>query len=158
MSVDISRDGGIQWASVKPSLVNATKELRWTVTPPSTTRGLVRVRSLNSPLEDVSSALFAIEPPRLAVTVPGGASVWTAGTQVKVKWSTNLGLYDRIVVRLSTDGGVSFPVVLAGCVPASQRMVTITAPSLATDSARVRVEVLDNPAWTAVSPASFSIR
>jgi hypothetical protein len=158
MSVDISRDGGIQWASVKPSLVNATKELRWTVTPPATTRGLVRVRSLNSPLEDVSSALFAIEPPRLAVTVPGGASVWTAGTQVKVKWSTNLGLYDRVVVRLSTDGGVSFPVVLAGCVPASQRMVTITAPSLATDSARVRVEVLDNPAWTAVSPASFSIR
>jgi len=157
LGVEISRDGGVSWTTVARPLLNSTKELRWTVTGPAAADALMRVSALNTPLEDVSSQSFRIEDPRLAVSLPGPGTVWAPGTSVRVKWTTNLGVYDRLLVRLSTDDGATFPIVLAGSVPASQPTLTVSAPTAVTTRARVRVEALDNAAWSATSPA-FVIR
>ena len=85
------------------------------------------------------------------------STVWVQHTQVKVRWTTNLGIYDRVNVRLSTDGGASFPIVLAASVGASQRLATVTVPQVATSTARIAVESLDHPEWRATSPANFRI-
>jgi hypothetical protein len=80
-----------------------------------------------------------------------------ANTRVAVRWSSNLGAVDRFNIRLSTDGGATFPTLLAGSVAATDATASITVPSLSTSSARVRIESLSNPAWVATSPANFRI-
>jgi hypothetical protein len=106
---------------------------------------------VSAPLEDVSSVPFNITEPSLRVTAPSASTTWTAGTQAKVNWKSNLGEYDRLNVRLSTDGGVSFPFLLAASVPGTGRVVTVTVPPVATATARIGIESLDHAEWRVVS-------
>jgi hypothetical protein len=127
------------------------------VDAPATSQGLVRVSAVNTALQDQSQSVFKIAAPTLAMQGVTSSTVWTAGTRVKVKWATNLGAYDRLNLRLSVDNGVSFPIVLAGSVPASEKVVTITVPAIATAQARVRIESLVNDAWRSTSSGPFRI-
>jgi hypothetical protein len=155
--VELSRDGGSNWETIAPAFLLLENGLRWTANGPATSEGLVRVSNANVAVHDVSDALFTIAPPSLAVTGLPGSTVWTANTQTKVKWTTNLGEYDRLNVRLSTDGGNTFPLIIAGAVPAAARMTTVTVPPVSTSSARILIEALGNSAWKAISSANFRI-
>lgn len=158
LRVEVSRDAGGSWTTLAPSTLNTTQELPWTVAGLPTAQGLVRVTALNVPLQDVSSGLFKLEPASLRLSGPSASTVWTRGTQVQVKQTSNLGAYDRVNIRLSTDGGLTFPIVLAGGVLATQKSVTVTVPAVVTATARLLVESLDYPEWRAVSPANFTIK
>jgi hypothetical protein len=68
-----------------------------------------------------------------------------------VNWKSSLGAYDRLNVRLSTDGGSSYPFLLAASVPGTGRVVAVTVPPAATATARIRIESLDHPEWQAIS-------
>lgn len=149
--VELTRDGGLSWDVIGPVTFGATNNQKWTVSPPATAQGLVRLRAINVPLEDISSNLFSITEPSLIVTAPSASTVWTQNSQAKVNWKNNLGTYNRFNVRLSTDGGSSFPVLLAASVAATQRVVTVIVPALPTSSARILVESLDHPVWRATS-------
>ena len=149
--IELSRDGGASWSVLAPTLLGLTNAFRWTVTAPATTQGLVRVRTVSAPLEDVSSVPFNITEPSLRVAAPSVSTTWTAGTQAKVTWKSNLGAYDRLNVRLSTDGGFSFPFLLAASVPGTGRVAAVTVPPVATATARIRIESLDHAEWQAIS-------
>jgi hypothetical protein len=146
VSIELSRDGGASWSTLAPR-VAYMPDFLWTVTGPPTANGLVRVTWLNGPVADTSDSMFVIEEPFLELSVPGSAAEWVCGSQVKVKWKTNLGLRDRLIVRLSTDNGATYPHVLAASVIANAGQAPVTVPQVDSADAIVRVESLDNPSW-----------
>jgi hypothetical protein len=156
LRLELSRDGGTSWSTLAPRLAYA-QDFLWTVTGPSTTKGLVRLTWLHGPLSDTSDSMFVIEEPSLELSAPSSAAEWTCSAAVKVKWTTNLGLRDRLIVRLSSDGGATFPHVLAASIIATLRQASIVVPAVDTADAVVRVESLDNPSWQDTGPR-FRVR
>ena len=97
------------------------------------------------------------------VTAPNTSSVtWSTGTSETVTWNvanTNAGTVNvaNVKISLSTDGGNTFPFVLADSTP-NDGSQTITVPSLGlgTNQARVKVEAVGNIFFD-ISGANFTI-
>ncbi len=95
------------------------------------------------------------------VTYPNVSSVnWPAGSKQTVRWNvskTDLAPVNCTIVDiyLSTDGGISYPHLLAKSVPNTGSFEVIT-PGLPTTKARVMVKAADNVFFD-VSNASFKI-
>ncbi len=82
------------------------------------------------------------------VTAPNTAVTWTAGTQETVSWdvaSTDIAPVScaNVNIRLSTDGGVTFPSVLVAETP-NDGSEAVSVPYTATTTARIKVEAADN--------------
>jgi reprolysin-like metallo-peptidase family M12B len=96
---------------------------------------------------------FLVTAPNTAVTYPGGS------TQT-VTWdvaNTNLppiGTTD-VKISLSTDGGLTYPQVLAASTP-NDGSEAVTIPHFATSNARVKIEAVGNVFFD-VSNANFTI-
>jgi Big-like domain-containing protein len=82
------------------------------------------------------------------VTSPNGDEWWTAGSTKTVTW--NVARTDQapisaahVDISLSTDGGQTFPIVLASAVP-NDGSHNITVPGVSTADARVRVSASGN--------------
>jgi Metallo-peptidase family M12B Reprolysin-like/Secretion system C-terminal sorting domain/Fibronectin type III domain/Bacterial pre-peptidase C-terminal domain len=95
-----------------------------------------------------------------AVTAPNTAVSWQAGTNATVTWSvngTNAGSVNcaNVNILLSTDGGQTFPIVLASATPNDGSQV-ITVPSSPGNSNRVKVESVGNVFFD-ISNANFTI-
>lgn len=80
-------------------------------------------------------ALPGVAVPTVRVVAPDGGETWAAGSRQMVRWTATA--VDSVVVELTTDG-VQFT-ALAGPTPAAAGQVEVTAPELATTTARVRV-------------------
>jgi hypothetical protein len=94
------------------------------------------------------------------VTAPNTALAVARGSQLNVTWNvanTSVAPVSTANVRitLSTDGGLTFPHVLAASTP-NNGSRTVTLPSVSTTAARVKVEALDNVFFD-VSNANFTI-
>ncbi|MES2774005.1 MAG: zinc-dependent metalloprotease family protein [Bacteroidota bacterium] len=95
-----------------------------------------------------------------AVTAPNTAVTWSAGGAATVTWSvngTNTGSVNCAAVRilLSTDGGQTFPTVLAAST-ANDGSESITVPGTASTTCRVKVESIGNIFFD-ISNTNFSI-
>jgi hypothetical protein len=94
------------------------------------------------------------------ITAPNVAGTWTGGTTQTVTWNVanttaapvNCALVN---VRLSLDGGLTYPVLLAGSV-ANSGTASVTVPNVTTAQARVMVEAADNYFFD-ISNANFTI-
>ena len=96
----------------------------------------------------------------LAVTQPNTTVTWAVGTFEKVKWSvasTNLSPINcaNVIIELSTDGGLTFPIVLNAST-ANDGDEEVTVPNNPTTTARVRVRALGNVFYD-ISNANFTI-
>ena len=83
-----------------------------------------------------------------AVTAPNTAVTWSAGGSATVTWSvngTNAGSVNcaSVNILLSTDGGQTFPTVLAAATPNDGSEI-ITVPSSQSSTCRVKVESVGN--------------
>jgi len=159
--IDLSRDGGATWQAIVPSVKNSSAtsgSVNWVVTAPLTTAARIRVSWLNGNATDTSDVSFTIANPYITVSSPSTTSTsWGYGTTRKQTWTTNLGV-DRVEVRMSTDGGATFPYVL-GAATASSKTATIVVPTLPqpTSGARVAVVWLANSAVAGTNPVSFRV-
>lgn len=83
------------------------------------------------------------------VTYPNDDTVqWTAGTYVDVKWdvaNTNTGLVNckAVNIKLSMDGGFTYPITLATSAP-NNGVAKVPVPELNTNAARIRIEAANN--------------
>ena len=94
------------------------------------------------------------------VTAPNTAVVWNAGTAQTVTWSVNNTTAvpvscANVRILLSTDGGNTFPTVLAASTP-NDGTEAITVPTVNSTTCRVRVEAVGNIFFD-VSNANFTI-
>ncbi|PZR75547.1 MAG: propanediol utilization protein, partial [Chthoniobacterales bacterium] len=99
------------------------------------------------------SGPFVITAPNTAVTVAGGS-------QLNVTWNvanTTAAPVSAVNVKisLSTDGGNTFPNVLAASVP-NNGSANVTVPNIATTTARIKVEAVGNIFFD-ISDANFTI-
>ncbi len=96
---------------------------------------------------------FLVTAPNTAVTYPGGSTqtvTWDkANTDLPPVGTTD------VKISLSTDGGVTYPHVLAASTP-NDGSESVTIPHFATSSARVKIEALGNVFFD-VSNANFTI-
>lgn len=95
-----------------------------------------------------------------AVTAPNTAVTWTAGSAVNVTWSVNNTTAapvscSLVNILLSTDGGQTFPTVLAASTP-NDGSQSITVPAVASTTCRVKVEAVGNIFFD-ISNANFTI-
>ena len=94
------------------------------------------------------------------VTAPNTAIAWTAGAAVNVTWNVNGTTAApvscaNVKISLSTDGGLTFPTVLAAST-ANDGAETITVPSANSTNCRVKVEAVGNIFFD-ISNANFTI-
>ena len=83
-----------------------------------------------------------------AVTSPNTAVSWSAGTTQNVTWSvnsTNLAPINcaNVKISLSTDGGLTFPIVLTESTP-NDGSHPIVVPNNISTSARIKIEAIGN--------------
>lgn len=86
---------------------------------------------------------------------PSGGSL-EPGTNISISWSQTSGFDRNVTIELSTDGGATFPTVIAQNV-ANTGSRSWTVPNIATNQARIRVREHDFVAPAGVSAANFSI-
>jgi hypothetical protein len=94
------------------------------------------------------------------VTQPNTNVSWTGGTQQTINWNVaNTSAApvstDNVKISLSTDGGNSFPIVLAPST-SNDGSESISVPDTSTTSARIKVEAVGNIFFD-VSDANFTI-
>jgi hypothetical protein len=95
------------------------------------------------------------------VTSPNSAVVLDAGSLQNVTWSVANTASEpvgeaNVKISLSTDGGLSFPYVLAASTP-NNGSKAVTLPMVASTAARIKVEALTNVFFD-VSNANFTLR
>lgn len=97
-----------------------------------------------------------------AVTAPNTATSWAAGSAQTVTWNVaNTAAAPvstaNVAIKLSLDGGYTWPKTLAASVPNSGSVsVTVPADTPATTQARVKVEAVGN-VYFDVSDANFTV-
>ncbi|MDB5269519.1 MAG: hypothetical protein JWP58_2559 [Hymenobacter sp.] len=111
----------------------------------------------------VTLTVSAANATPFAVTAPNTAVTWAGGTTQSVTWNgvgtkTSAVSCQAVNVRLSTDGGLSYPTLLAAGVPNADGTGTasITVPNVASATARIMVEAADNYFFD-ISDANFTI-
>jgi subtilisin-like proprotein convertase family protein len=95
-----------------------------------------------------------------AVTSQNAADgIWDLGFSQVINWSVNgtssLSGSANVNIKLSTDGGLTFPIILASNTP-NDGLEVITAPTIAAKNCRVLVEPTGN-VFYAVNNAPFAI-
>ena len=89
------------------------------------------------------------------VTPNGGAAV--IGQTRTISWANNGSFNRNVRIELSTDGGATFPTVIASSVANTGSYSGWTVPNSPTTTARIRVREADFVAPSGVSSANFTI-
>jgi hypothetical protein len=94
------------------------------------------------------------------VTIPNTAQTWTTGTHQTVTWSvagTSAAPISaaNVKISLSTDGGITFPIVLVAST-LNDGSESVLVPNTPTTTARIKVEALGNIFFD-VSDTNFTI-
>jgi Carboxypeptidase regulatory-like domain len=102
-------------------------------------------------------------PDTITAVSPNSSAV-TIGQVRPISWTNTGGFLGNVRIELSTDGGVTFPTVIASSVPnsfagsfAPSGTFSWTVPNTPTTQARIRVREADFAAPAAVSSGNFTI-
>lgn len=90
------------------------------------------------------------------VTSPNTAVSYAGGSTQTVTWSnTTSSLSANVKISLSTDGGLTYPTVIAASTP-NDGTQAVTIPNVASTTARIKVEAVENYFFD-ISNANFTI-
>jgi hypothetical protein len=114
------------------NIVATLKQANVLVPATSTTTARVKVVWANPPAGFSTAAVnpgnFRIEPAFVRIAAPGAGAVWPIGSAKSITWTSNLGILEAVEIRLSQNGGATYPVLIAGSTPSDgQHSVTVSA-------------------------------
>jgi hypothetical protein len=102
--------------------------------------------------------------PDTITTVTPNSSAVTIGQVRTISWTNTGGFLRNVRIELSTDGGVTFPTIIASSVPNSflgnfspSGTFSWTVPNTPTTQARIRVREADFATPAAISSGNFTI-
>ena len=91
----------------------------------------------------------------IAVTTPTAGTNWTVGSSNNVTWISS-GVTGNVNIKLSTDGGSTYPVTLTSNT-LNDGTQNIIVPNNLSTMCRVKVESVNNPSIFGVNPGNFAI-
>jgi hypothetical protein len=165
IDIQLSTDGGVTWPITLASNIVATSNTA-TLTIPAlgspTSMARLRLIWTNPPsgasATAISPANFKIEPPFVTVKAPNGGETWLVGSTQSVKWTSNLGKSENVVVELSTDGGASFPIVALASTPSDGSQSVLVQAAWASPTAKFRITWIKSAGVQDTSNASFRVQ
>ena len=164
VSLLLSTDGGTTFPLTLSSSVLASAKSANVLVPTlaaATTAARVRVTWANAPSGQSAGGTtpvnFRVEPPSVTLTLPNGGETWVVGTTATVKWTSNMGGTAKVNISLSTDGGATYPNIIAANTPNDGSETVTVSSAWITSTARVRVTSTVDPAVTDTSNASFVV-
>ena len=154
------------WESTSTSLIAMNAGQSWNfsfdVTPNTTTEGFQFWLYKQSWLpgvffviEKVTQTLTAAPLPSIYVTTPLALANWQINNPETIEWSSQ-NLSGNVNIKLSTDGGSTFPMTLISNTP-NDGSQQITVPNLPSSSCRVKVESSNNNNIFGLNPGNFTI-
>jgi hypothetical protein len=94
-------------------------------------------------------------PDTITNVQPSGGT-YTIGSSANITWTNTGGFNRNVMIELSTDGGATFPVVIASNVN-NTGSYTFTVPNYPTSQGRIRVREYNFVAPAGVSAANFTL-
>jgi pimeloyl-ACP methyl ester carboxylesterase/photosystem II stability/assembly factor-like uncharacterized protein len=92
---------------------------------------------------------------QFAVTSPNTTTSVQAAATIPVTWSgSTAGLSPNVKISLSTNGGVTYPIILATST-ANDNSESITLPNIASPTCRIKIESIDTVYFFDVSDTNF---
>jgi len=155
VAVQISRDSGTTWTNINSNTAN-DGIFDWTVQSPPSDHCRIRVRSVDAPeCYGMSASDFVIVGPDITVTSPANGTLWTAGTDAEITW-TSVGVTSNVKIELSRDSGSTWAVLAAG----TPNDGSYTYPVSGTESSKckVRITSVANSNVSGESQGLFSIK
>jgi pimeloyl-ACP methyl ester carboxylesterase len=115
----------------------------------------IRVRANWGPGVSSNYSDTAFTTIQFAVTSPNTTVSVQAAATIPVTWSgSTTGLSPNVKITLSTNGGVTYPIVLAAST-ANDNVEQITLPNLASPTCRIKIESIDTVYFFDVSDTNF---
>ncbi len=158
VKLEYSTDGGATYPNLIAVSVTNTGTYSWTIPDVISTTLRVKVSDVNnSNAFKTSSANFKIRG-GLTITAPVGTESWIVGIAHNITWAKT-GTINTVKLEYSTDGGATYPNVIATLVNAvSGTPYSWTVPDNLSTMARVKItNEADSTVFTN-SAANFSIR
>jgi hypothetical protein len=154
VKLEYSTNNGTNWFTITDSTNASSGSYSWTVASAPTAQALVRVSDASSAsVLSVSDNVFTISA--LSVSSPNGGEGLQIDSVRQITWATNLS--SNIRIDLSTDNGLTWPIVLKDSIPANQLSFSFTVPNNPTSTARVRLISLTDATVLDISDAPFTI-
>lgn len=160
VDIDLSTNGGSSFTvNVATNAANAGS-FAWTVpnNPGTTCRIRVQANAGGTP-SDSSNANFTIAvatPASITVLSPNGGETRIINSGALITWTNGGGFSGNVDILLSTDGGASFPNVVANNI-GNIGFFNWTVPNLPTSNARVRVRATGSGSPSDDSNGDFTI-
>src|SRR5207244_2322003 len=158
VKLEYSTDGGTTYPNlITASTPAASLSYAWTV-PDAVGTGLrVRITDVgDATASDTSDANFTIKG-ALALTAPVGGEAWIVGESRNITW-TRTGSIVNVKLEYSTDGGATYPNVIAASTPAAAGSYAWVIPDTASPTVRVRISDASDATVSATSNANFAIK
>ncbi len=156
VKLEYSIDGGTAYSSITDSTPN-TGSYSWSVPDSISSQVKVKVSDYNDiDAFDVSNNNFKIRG-NLNLTAPDGGEAWIVGNNYNITW-TRSGSVVNINLEYSTDGGTTYPNVIASGVSAALGTYGWSIPNNLSQSARVKITDASDSSVFDVSAANFKIR
>jgi hypothetical protein len=157
--IDYSIDSGTTWLEVTSYAHPDSGSYSWTIPNTPSTNCFVRIgdsASIDQTPLDTSDAVFEIAPaPYITITSPNGGEVWYIDSTYDITWTTNLTVYEGVLIEYSTDNGTNWSEIITGK-PADTLAYAWTIPNTPSDSCLVRItDTTGSPSDT--SDAIFTI-
>jgi hypothetical protein len=148
--VQFSSNGGQTYSTIASGLSGNAQSFDWSVPLQRTTQGRIRVvaRDAGGNQGFGETNNFSIRdtvPPTVTVLAPTSGQTVSPGSVLSIKWrsSDNFTVTSHDI-RLSTDGGASFPTVIASGLSGAQQVFDWSVPTnINTTRARIRVIASD---------------
>ncbi len=158
VKLEYSKDNGATFPDlITPALGVPASDLTFPWTVPNAIGNQVRVRVslLSDATTNSVSPAFSIKG-SFVVTSPNGGETWSIGENRPITWTTN-GTMSNVKLSYSTDGGVTYPNVIAATV-ANSSPYTWAVPDAAGNALRVKVEDATDATVFDTSNADFTVK